>query len=173
MKTIKIVNQQKRGLNLLLSIERNNLVFFSNWLPSLTLVVSNIIAGRQTKCQILWHVYGLTQGVMIAFGQRIDLFTRRKAMTSNNKNPKGAGTDHWYETDGRRAGNQYKLECCAVIITFHGIDIDVKDNAVGNLFVIDDVFVIIIDTRILDLSYGAVNLVFFSSSNVFLYAPVS
>ena len=158
MKIIKIVNQQKRGLKLL-SIERNDRVtFFPNWLPSLTLVVSNIIAGRQTKCQILWHVYGLTQGVMIAFGQRIDLFTRRKAMTSNNKNPKGAGTDHWYETDGRRAGNQYKVECCAVIISFHGIDIDVKDNAVGNLFVIDDVFVIIIDTRILDLSYSAVNL---------------
>ena len=94
MKTIKIVNQQKRGLKLL-SIERNDRVtFFPNWLPSLTLVVSNIIVGRQTKCQILWHVYGLTQGVMIAFGQRIDLFTRRKAMTSNNKNPKGAETDH-------------------------------------------------------------------------------
>ena len=147
--------------------------FFSKLASCLTLVVSNIIAGRQTKCQILWHVYGLTQGVMIAFGQRIDLFTRRKAMTSNNKNPKGAGTDHWYETDGRRAGNQYIVECCAVIISFHGIDIDVKDNAVGNLFVIDDVFVIIIDTRILDLSYSAVNLVLFLVQKFFSTHPVS
>ena len=77
--------------------------FFPNWLPSLTLVVSNIIVGRQTKCQILWHVYGLTQGVMIAFGQRIDLFTRT-AMTSNNKNPKGAGTRRTIDTKQAAGG---------------------------------------------------------------------
>ena len=127
MKTIKIVNQQKRGLKLFLSIQRNDLVlFFPNWLPRFTLVVSNIIAGRQTKCQILWHVYGLTQGVMIAFGQRIDLFTRTKAMTSNNKTPRGQGrtTDTKQAVGGQ--GTNIKQSAALLLYRFMVLTLTLK-----------------------------------------------
>ena len=75
----------------------------------------------------------MDQGVMIAFDQRIDLFTVLP-------NPLGGGGGPIHRS-------------CGPIISFHAIGIDTKNNG-GNLFVID-VFVIIVFHRIKNIGTGA------------------
>ena len=78
----------------------------------------------------------MDQGVMIAFDQRIDLFTVLP-------NPLGGGGGPIHRS-------------CGPIISFHAIGIDTKNNG-GNLFVID-VFVIIVFHRIKNIGAGAMTL---------------